>query len=129
MQKAIISVLMMIVLIAIILSLSGNLPSQISTHTTASIPSDEKNIPFGEVHEISIYKNLISDPELTINQGDVVIWINDNLAPHTITADNNEFSSEKLMQGDLFDHRFMNKGTYTYYSKFNSNIKGTITVE
>jgi len=97
----------------------------------------EEEIPPG-THIITI-KDLKLDPqELTIKQGETVIWKHedtyetDESTRHYIAAHSNEFRSPLLFYGNTFQHTFNNTGTFTYIDiiyKDRKAMRGTIIVE
>ncbi len=50
----------------------------------------------GQTHTIRIRKLQFSPHELTVAPGDTVIWVNDDLVPHTATADDMSWDSAHL---------------------------------
>jgi len=94
-------------------------------------------LPLG-VHVV-IIKDLKLDPqELTINQGDTVVWKHEDTyekeeeTRHYIAAHSNEFRSPIFYYGQTFNHTFNKIGTFTYIDiiyKERNNLRGTIIVE
>ena len=77
------------------------------------------------------YKVEIKDfklPDLTINVGDTIEWTNLDTAPHTATAVNNAFDTDRLEKGDAHSITFDKPGTYSYYCSVHPYMKGTVTV-
>jgi plastocyanin len=66
--------------------------------------------------------------ELTVPVGTTVTWVNDDWAPHTVTADDGAFVSERLNQGQRFAHTFAEAGTYPYRCSFHPGMLGTVVV-
>ena len=67
----------------------------------------------------------------TAKVGDVIQWKNDGTALHNVVFDNQLVpSSDPMNQGDTFEVKFTQAGTYTYVCKFHEtqNMRGTITV-
>ena len=60
--------------------------------------------------------------------GTTVTWINDDWAPHTVTADDGAFVSDRLNQGQRFAHTFAEAGTYPYRCSFHPGMLGTVVV-
>ncbi len=72
-------------------------------------------------------------PPLTVKVDATVVWINMDRTGHTVTADNGEFASQILKQGETFGFTFSKPGTYPYYCEIHGNrgglgMAGTITV-
>ncbi len=69
------------------------------------------------------------DPDpVTIQEGGKVIWLNQDQAPHTATADDGSFDTGTLEQGKLKSETFKEPGTFTYHCTIHPEMKGTIEV-
>lgn len=69
-------------------------------------------------------KNFEFQPKtLTVKPGTTVTWTN-NAGSHTVTADNDSFSSPTLTSGQTFSHKFTKKGTYRYYCSLHGSAGG-----
>ena len=71
--------------------------------------------------------------ELTVTAGSTVTWTNKG-GTHTVTADDDSFSSPNLKSGDTFTHQFTKAGKYPYHcsyhgSKGGGDMAGTIIVK
>ena len=60
--------------------------------------------------------------------GGQVTWRNDDGAPHTVTATDKSFASDRLAGGATFTQRFTTAGTFTYVCDFHGSMKGTVVV-
>jgi plastocyanin len=69
------------------------------------------------------------DPDpVTIEEGGKVIWINEDSAPHTATADDGSFDTGTLEEGKLKSENFKEPGTYTYICSIHPDMHGTVEV-
>ena len=75
-------------------------------------------------------------PELTIEKGTIVKWVNNDSSMHTVTsgkpssdAVGTAFDSSYMSTGDVYLHEFNNKKTYDYYCTMYPFMKGKIIVE
>ena len=91
--------------------------------TSTEIPSKTNE---GKIHKVEI-KNF-KLPDLTINVGDTIEWTNLDTAPHTATAVNKAFDTDRLEKGDAHSITFDKPGTYSYYCTIHPYMKGTVTV-
>ena len=66
---------------------------------------------------------------LTISVGVTVTWTNSDSATHTATADDGEFDSGNMGNGDTFAYTFNTAGAYAYHCGIHSPMTATITVE
>ena len=72
--------------------------------------------------------------QLTIPAGTTVIWVNDEQAKHTASADDGSFDSGDQALGVRFEHTFTEPGTYPYYCRYHGDVggvgmAGTVVVE
>lgn len=117
------------VVIVAILVIGGfyYLNSRVATPISGNENQQQKS-PTGVDVAIEIKDFAFSPAELTVNIGDRVIWTNSDSAPHTIVANNGEFSSDNFSKGETYSFIFAKPGTYTYYCGLHPSMKGTIIV-
>ncbi len=72
-------------------------------------------------------KGFAFDPvDITVKQGDTVVWTNEDPAPHTVKFD---FTvSQMLNKGDTFTYTFKEKGTFEYVCGIHPFMKAKVTV-
>lgn len=70
--------------------------------------------------------NFVFNPqEVVIPVGATVVWVNQDGAPHTATADDGAlFKSELLAKGQSFKHTFDKAGTFAYYCELHGSAGG-----
>ena len=75
-------------------------------------------------------------PELTIEKGTVVKWVNNDTSTHTVTSGKpgsgtigTAFDSSYMSEGDVYLHEFNSKKTYDYYCTMYPFMKGKIIVK
>ena len=66
---------------------------------------------------------------VVIGVNNTVTWINNDNAPHTVTATSGSFDSGNLNQGQSWTHTFTTPGTYTYRCTYHPWMTGTIIVK
>ena len=70
---------------------------------------------------------------VTVNVGDTVEWKNDDIVPHTATADGEAqkaaFDSGTIQTGATWRYVVRNKGTYNYICTLHPNMKGELIVQ
>ena len=81
----------------------------------------------GKIHKVEIKDFKL--PDLTINVGDTIEWTNFDTAPHTATADNKFFDTDRLENGDSHRITFDKPGTFSYHCSIHPYMKGTVTVK
>jgi len=76
-----------------------------------------------------VIKGLEYVPEtLTVKRGDVVVWVNQDPFPHTVTAAG-AFDSGPVEAGKSWRFVAHRAGPYPYICTLHSNMKGTLHVE
>jgi LPXTG-motif cell wall-anchored protein len=85
-------------------------------------------------HDVSIVGLTYSPKALTVQAGDTVVWTNTSAIPHTVTADDNSFTSVSLAPGQTFSHTFASAATVPYHCAFHGaaggfGMAGTIVVQ
>lgn len=66
---------------------------------------------------------------LTVKAGTTVTWINDDDAPHTVTAVDRSWSSGDLPPGTRYQRAFTTPGTYAYICLYHPWMQGTVIVQ
>jgi plastocyanin len=84
---------------------------------------------------VSIQNFAFVPVSVTVPAGTMVIWTNQDSAPHQVISDATPlfsngaiFTSSQLNQGQTFSFTFNNAGTYLYHCGIHPFMKGTITV-
>jgi plastocyanin/uncharacterized membrane protein YozB (DUF420 family) len=72
--------------------------------------------------------------QLTVPAGTTVIWVNDEQAKHTASADDGHFDSGDQELGVRYTYTFTEPGTYRYFCRYHGDVggvgmAGTIVVE
>lgn len=80
-------------------------------------------------NKVSIINFSFSPSTRTIASGVTVTWTNNDTTPHTVTADDNSFTSGTLNKGDTYTHKFTAAGTYAYHCKFHSMMTASVVVQ
>lgn len=104
-----------------------NVTSSSATSTNASNP--EVSIQLGSAaNTTSVY---YSPPSIVVVVGknNTVTWINNDNAPHTVTADDGSFNSGNLNAGESWTHVFTTPGSYTYHCGYHPWMRATIIVK
>ena len=99
------------------------------TESGATIGDDGCVVSEAQEHFIDISGMAFSESTITISIGDLITWTNQDSAPHSATADNGEFDSGTLNNGDTFTFIFNTAGTYTYHCAIHNGMTATIIVE
>ena len=79
-------------------------------------------------HIIQIRNFQFSPPDLVVAPGDIVTWINHDLVPHTITADDKSWSSDRLDSDDRWE-LVVHEGTReTYFCRYHPSMEPRLHV-
>jgi plastocyanin len=75
-------------------------------------------------------EGLVYAPEaVTVARGDTVVWTNEDIVPHTVTARDGAFDSGMIAAGATWRYVVREKGMVEYYCTFHPTMKGTLKVE
>jgi plastocyanin/peptidoglycan hydrolase-like protein with peptidoglycan-binding domain len=82
---------------------------------------------------VSVVDNSFSPRDITVQQGDVVVWTNNGGMVHTVTADDGSFDSGSLLSGQSFSVTFTGVGSVQYYCRPHggpggAGMSGSVTV-
>jgi len=78
---------------------------------------------------VSIKQFAFTPNSVTIPVGGTVMWTNNEIIPHTVTADDGSFTSDTLNKGDTFSHTFTAAGTVAYHCTYHTNMKADVIVQ
>jgi amicyanin len=94
-----------------------------------STSNNNNNPPSGSnSNKVSISNMKFVSSSITINKNITVTWTNVDAMPHTVTADDNSFTSDELNQNDTYSHTFTTDGTFDYHCAIHTGMKGTVVV-
>ena len=92
---------------------------------TASSQQHKRVSPVQDV----VIKNFQFQPqELTVKTGTTVEWKNEDIVPHTVTADDGSFRSGKINPGKTWKLTAKAAGTFNYTCTPHPNMHGKLTV-
>jgi plastocyanin len=79
---------------------------------------------------VNITKTDFEPANVVVKAGGTVTWTNNDTIPHTVTAaDNLAYDSGAIYPGKTFTQHYDTVGTYGYYCRFITTLKGTVTVK
>lgn len=67
--------------------------------------------------------------ELTVKAGDTIVWVNEDLYPHTVTAEDGSFDSGPIAGGKSWSHTVKGKGEIPYVCTLHVTMVGMLRVE
>jgi plastocyanin len=102
-----------------------------STTDASSGASGSAPAPSGEAaraEKVEIVDFAYDPDPVTVQVGGKVIWLNQDSAPHTATAEDGSFDTGTLEQGKLKSETFKQAGTYAYICEIHPDMQGTVEV-
>jgi len=78
-------------------------------------------------HQVTISGFAFMPGDLAVAVGDTAVFTNEDGAPHTATAEDGIFDTDRLGQGQSGQVTIEAAGTHTYRCSFHPSMKGTIT--
>ncbi len=83
----------------------------------------------GSEHKVDIMNMAFRPKELTIKTGDTVRWSNSDDTEHTATDKGRKWDTRGIGANRSKSITFDQPGTYEYFCKIHTNMKGLIIVE
>lgn len=80
------------------------------------------------VHEVKIKAFAFSSEILNVSVGDTIQWTNEDLAPHTATADEFGWDTGEIVNGASASIEVTEGMETTYFCSFHPHMKGTIVI-
>ena len=78
--------------------------------------------------EVNIESFQFQPTTMSVTRGTVVVWTNDDSAPHTATAKDGNFDTGRLNKGESGRVTFDRPGTFEYVCNFHSSMSGRVVV-
>ena len=85
-------------------------------------------VPVQNARSVDIGDNFFDPPNAAVEPGSTITWTNRGAVPHTVTADDGSFDSERLNPGDSYTVAFGGQGTVTYHCEIHPEMRGSVTV-
>ena len=101
-------------------------PAAVPAETTAPV---ETTTPApNSAMTVDIHDHAFDPAQLNVAPGTTVTFVNNDIEPHTATADNGLFDTGVLEPGYSFDVFFDGAGTVTYHCELHPDMQGSIVV-
>jgi plastocyanin len=85
--------------------------------------------PAPATHTVTM-ENMRFQPEtLTVARGDIIVWINKDLVPHTATSKDGVFDSGTVDAEKSWRFTARQKGEFAYVCRFHPTMTATLRVE
>lgn len=80
-------------------------------------------------HEVVIEGVQYSPQQITAKVGEVIVWINHDPFPHTVSATGKQFDSHDIAAGGSWKYTATKAGVFEYACMYHPTMKGTVRVE
>jgi plastocyanin len=80
-------------------------------------------------HNVTIKGFKFEPEQLVIKTDDIVVWTNEDVAPHTASAKQADWSTKNLKKGESGEIQFLEAGKFDYFCRFHPNMVAQIIVE
>jgi plastocyanin len=80
-------------------------------------------------HTIVIEAMRYSPPTLDVAVGDIVVWKNKDPFPHTATAEDRSFDSQRIAADRSWKFKVRKKGVFPYVCTLHPTMKGELVVK
>ncbi len=82
-----------------------------------------------QTHTVTIEGMRFQPESLTIARGDTVVWVNNDLVPHTATSEAGSFDSQIIQPEKSWTFTASKKGEFAYTCTFHPTMKGMLQVK
>lgn len=80
-------------------------------------------------HRVEIRQFKFVPGQLSVKQGDTIIWTNQDIVPHTATADDKSWDTGKLKKGQSESIVVLDSTGNSYFCRFHRHMKANLLVE
>jgi len=98
------------------------LPALVST--LAPAPVAQKKSP--KTYNIAIRGFKFQPEKLDVEVGDTVVWTNEDIVPHIVTAE--KFKSKSMDKGESWSLKVKQEGDFPYICRFHPSMKAELIV-
>lgn len=89
-------------------------------------PADDQAKP--STHTVKMEGMRFHPDELTVAVGETIVWVNEDLVPHTATSRAGRFDSNEIEAGKSWRHTFSRRGDFPYVCTLHRKMKGILHV-
>lgn len=79
--------------------------------------------------EVSIYNMKFSPEVLILKKGESIQWVNKDIVPHTVTADDGSFDSKNIEPGKSWIYQPKAAKKSTYKCNYHPTMKASLSIE
>ncbi len=104
-------------------------PMQQAEAYSSSASGSERSEPTAtDAATVSIDQMRFEPSIITVKAGENVTWKHNGRMPHTVTANDRSFASQRLQFNGEFTQTFDNPGIHTYYCSLHPSMQGVVKV-
>jgi plastocyanin len=85
--------------------------------------------PQARTHTVTMESMRFQPKSLTVARGDTVVWVNQDLFPHTATSKTGGFDSQAIQPEKAWSVTLRKKGAFDYACTFHPTMTATLWVE
>ena len=85
--------------------------------------------PKPATHQVVIEAVRFDPQEFTVKVGDMIVWVNRDPFPHTVTAVGKQFDSHEIAAGRSWKYAARKTGVFAYGCSLHPTMLGTLRVE
>jgi plastocyanin len=85
--------------------------------------------PKPRTHTVTIAEMRFTPESLSIASGDLIVWVNKDIVPHTATSKEAGFDSKTIEPGASWSVRGRKAGKFPYVCTFHPTMKATLQVK
>jgi plastocyanin len=82
-----------------------------------------------KTHTVTIEGMRFQPEMLTVARGDTIVWVNQDVVPHTATSKAGNFDSKLIQTDNSWKYTIQKKGDFAYICTFHPTMKATLRVE
>jgi plastocyanin len=92
---------------------------------TGAAPSQPKP----EVHTVTIAEMRFTPQTLRVARGDLVVWVNKDIVPHTATSEEGGFDSKTIASNASWTFRARKTGKFDYICTLHPTMKAVLQIK
>jgi plastocyanin len=93
-----------------------------------TVPAENTTPAPNSVTTVDIRDHAFNPAQLNVAPGTTIRFVNNDIEPHTATADNGLFDTGVLQPGSSFDVFLDGSGTVTYHCELHPDMQGSVVV-
>ena len=100
-----------------------------ATAVAACAPSRETSErPRPRTHTVNMEGMVFQPASITVTEGDAIVWVNNDLVPHSATSADAGFDSQVIAARASWRHVMDRKGDFAYICSFHPTMKAELHV-